>query len=163
MRRSCELVVLALVGCGGDAEPVDLTGMYRVDAHVSSRGCMTDTPVPMPYAYVRLYAGAGYTMDVCQSQDPTSCTKLVEFPIGIEHGWRREQASSAIGGEVPVCRLQWIEGTAVRAGGSALTIETFTYADFVQPTSPQCNADEARQRGSTMDCDNHERIDATPL
>jgi hypothetical protein len=160
MRRSYELVALVLVGCGGDAEPVDLTGMYRVDAHVSSRGCMTDTPVAMPYAYVRF---SGSTMDVCQSQDDTSCVMLVEFPIGVDNGWRREHASSAVGGEVQICRLQWIDATALRVGASGLVIETFTYADFVQPNSPLCNADEARARGSAMECDVHERIDATHL
>jgi hypothetical protein len=161
MRRGSELVLVLLAGCWGKA-PIDLSGVYRVTSHVGS-ACATDEPVDLPYAYVRMYSGDGYTMDACGSPMADSCTMVAVFPDPVsDDGWEEQGGSITLIAELAECQLMYRAATALLDEGT-LVVDTTVRMESVSVNSPACTPDEAVKRAASMPCVSHERIVATEL
>ena len=86
--------------------------MYRVTSHVGS-ACGTDAPVDVPYAYVRMSSGDGYSMEACESPIADTCTKVAVFPDPIDDdGWRERAAAISIITETSECRRLYRDAAA---------------------------------------------------
>lgn len=160
------VLVLPLVGaCGGD-DPVDLSGVYRVDVAVESAPCGADLPTSSPPAYVKLgkenLFGQQYfdyaTCTDAAGTDRAGGGLFTGFFEPIDGGWRGVvTSSSGAGGS---CSLGYFEQTAILTE-AMLVIEASTYRDSVELAAEQCQPEEAERRGDTMPCEEHTRIDAT--
>jgi hypothetical protein len=167
MRPLPVLLLLPLVvgGCGG-GDPVDLSGVYRVDVAVESAPCGADTPTISPPAYVKLgkeslFGQQYFDYATCTDAAGTDCAGgglFSGFFEPIDDGWRGVVTSSS--GSGGSCSLGYFEQTAILTDGM-LVIEASTYRDTVDLAAEQCQPEEAERRGDTMPCEEHTRVDAT--
>lgn len=158
-------VVVAVTACNDD---VDLTGIYKVEADVSSAPCGTDAPLMNPPAAIKFakgeFFGAEYfSYQTCTDVAGTMCSPMGLLDAGfsepIDGGWRGIVTSAGAGGGT-TCTISYTEQTAV-LHGSLLVIEINSYADTVDNTPALCSPDEADRRNTTMPCAMHQRIEAT--
>lgn len=161
------LLCILLAACGPDE--VDLTGMYRVDADLSSAPCGMDQPVATPPVALKFarsdYQGTSYfSYQECTDLAGTSCSGLglfdAAFSEPIDGGWKGVITSASGGGTS--CTISYIEQTAV-LHGTLLVVESNNYSAQVDNTATLCTPDEADRRNTTMPCSEHARIEATRL
>jgi hypothetical protein len=161
------VLALALAACGPDE--VDLTGLYRVDADVSStNSCNNDQPVANPpialkFSQGNLFGSEYFYYDECGDLAGASCSGSglfgTSFAEPIEGGWRGTVTAS--GGTAPNCVISYTEQTAL-LHGTVMIVEISTYSEDVT-TAAECAPEEADKRGKNMPCTAHERIEATKL
>ncbi|HVK82623.1 MAG TPA: hypothetical protein VM513_00880 [Kofleriaceae bacterium] len=158
--------VFVVAGC---SEPVDLSGMYRVDTQVASSPCGDDRQVAVPIAYVRFnrgeFLGAEfYAYDECKDAEGTDCLAaggLFEgFYEQLDDGWlgRTSFASGGAG----FCSLSITSNTA-RLRGQKLTVDSTTHGYDGEVPDGACTNEEAEARGEDMECMRHTRLEATRL
>ncbi|MGE0549995.1 MAG: hypothetical protein AB7O24_14740 [Kofleriaceae bacterium] len=162
------ILVLAVVlaGCSDD---VDLTGIYRVDLHVGSSPCGNDQPVVNGVAYLsfhqeELFGQDYFAYDECTDAAATDCPGgggiFGGFYEPIDGGWLGRASSSAgFGG---TCGLSYMEQTAI-LNGNVLVFELARYQDEVDLPDEDCEPEQAEDRGDSMPCIEHERVEATKI
>ena len=148
------LLVCLLAACGPDE--VDLTGVYRVDAHVASSPCGADQPVTGGPAYLKFrkdeFFGAEiFAYEECTDEAATDCQSagglFDGFAEPIDGGWRNFVSYSSNSGLN--CSLGVTDGTALLSG-TQLVIESNEYRESLEIAEDQCTADEAEKRGTDM-------------
>ena len=165
MKRAA--LALMLAACGVDE--VDLTGLYRVDADVSStNSCDNDQPVTNPpialkFSQGNLFGSEYFYYDECGDLAGANCSGSglfgTSFAEPIDGGWRGTVTAS--GGTAPNCVISYTDQTAI-LHGTLMIVEISTYSEGVT-TDAECAPEEAEKRGKKMPCTAHERIEATKL
>jgi hypothetical protein len=157
--------VLALGACGTD--PVDLTGVYRVDVALGSMPCGTDEPLATFSPFLKLakdeFLGQSYfKYEGCTDEAGAECTTTGGLFAGffepIDDGWRAIVTSSS--GASGRCALSYFEQTAILKHDT-LVIDGSAFRDEVDLPSVECDPDEAERRGADMPCEEHERFEST--
>jgi len=163
------LAFLVLAACGGGSSGIDLTGVYRVDLAIGSMPCGNDLPLTDISPFLRFgkdeFLGQPYfKYDGCTDEAGTDCGNTGGLFTGffepIDDGWRGVVTSSS--GSAGQCALSYFEQTAILKN-MILVIEGAHHGDTVNLPAAQCDPDEAEKRGTSMSCEEHERIEATPL
>ncbi|MBL0220472.1 MAG: hypothetical protein IPQ07_42205 [Myxococcales bacterium] len=159
------LVSLVFAGCGTD--DVDLTGAYEITSNVASSPCGADQPVANGPAFLvfrkeKFLSAEYFVFDRCADAAGTDCSNTGSLFSGlfepIDGGWQGVATSSSHSGTR--CLLGYSDETA-KLAGSALVVEHSEYVFDGDLAEAECTTDEADRRGTTMDCDEHERIEAT--
>jgi hypothetical protein len=154
--------------CGGD--PVDLTGVYRVDRAVGSAPCGADMPITYsPYLVFERHELAGqpvYTYAGCADEAMSGCIPMgglfEGFAEPIDDGWRGV-ITFASGGAMTDCRLGYVLQTAILVD-RALAVEVTSHGDRAPELSgAACSPAEADRRGAAMACLEHTLVEATKL
>jgi hypothetical protein len=156
---------LVITACGSD--PIDLTGVYRVDSAIGSMPCGTDATIDFA-PFVRFtktdFLGAPlFQYDGCMDEAATDCSSLPGlFGEPQDDGWLGRTSSSSGGGGFP-CGLGLTRQTAT-LHGSALEIESTSSQGTVDGLSEeQCSPDEAEKRADELPCTEHSLVEATKL
>lgn len=161
------LVALVLAGCGTD--DVDLTGAYEITSNVSSSPCGADQAVANGPAFLvfrkeKFLSADYFVFDQCADAAGADCSSTGSLFSGlfepIDGGWQGVATSSSHSGTR--CLLGYNDETA-KLAGTALVVEHAQYVFDGELAEAECTTDEADRRGTTMDCDEHERIEATKL
>ena len=161
------VLVVALAACSDD--PVDLTGMYRVDSAIGAMPCGTDAPLANVPPFLKFakdeFLGQDYfKFDSCTDEAGTDCSSAPGLFSGffepITDGWRAVVTSSS--GSGGRCALQYFEQTAILKK-MLLVIDGSSYRDTVDLPDAMCQPDEAERRNTSLPCAEHSRIDATRL
>ncbi|HEX5064176.1 MAG TPA: hypothetical protein VFV99_32600 [Kofleriaceae bacterium] len=163
MRRSCELVVaLWCAGCA-QSDYVDLTGVYRVDAELSSEPCGIDQPVAQPWPYLKFQESttlSGFWLLRCSDRATMNCGGdmfLDAFPQPTDAGWIGELSDAS---NTTPCVLLYSVRSA-RLDGDHLTVGIEDHSEEVPDAD--CSPREAELRSTLMPCTKHERFGATRL
>ena len=163
MRRSYELVVVALAACVGEDEYQDLTGVWAIEREVASMPCGLDHEVAASAPYLKLAESvtlAGFTMFRCSDAAATSCTgtePIDSFSQHIEGGGWLGTIYEA-GDSLP-CLLTFTQQVAKLRDGK-LVVDVTVYSEETT-LARYCTPFEASVRGNLMPCTSHTRIDAT--
>ena len=159
------LVALMLAGCGTD--DVDLTGVYEVTSNVSSSPCGVDQPVANGPAFLvfrkeKFLSAEYFVFDQCADAAGADCSSTGSLFSGLfepfDGGWQGVATTSSHSGTR--CVLGYSDETA-KLAGTALVVEHAQYVFDGDLAEAECTTDEADRRGTAMDCDDHERIEAT--
>jgi hypothetical protein len=162
------IVSLGLLAAGcSSADPVDLTGVYRVDDYLASSPCGSDYPQPYPPASLKLSddvaGGEPYiAVDECDHLDGTQCRSFAVAGlfdrIGDTWGIREGFAATVNG----ACSMLWVDSIAT-LDGSQLTFEYTRYEGSVTTPPESCTKAEAEARGDSLMCEAHMLLHATKL
>jgi hypothetical protein len=162
------LLVVVMAACSSDT---DLGGVYMVTADVSSSPCgadapMTPSPAYLSFTQTTFFGAKIWTFEICSDAAGSNCDSNSSggvfggFSEPIDNGWKG--AESAASFSDPTCYLNYYLRTAILTG-KTMVIESTNYNDSPALDQAHCTADEAEQRGATMPCMMHERIEATKL
>jgi hypothetical protein len=163
--RAAALAILA--ACG---DPVDLTGVYRVESAVASSPCGDDRAVADPPGYLKfgkgeLFGSPFYSYVECADEAATDCAAaggLVEgFFEPRDDGW--VGYSSYATGPDADCELRVQEKSATLGDGRLVVEEHVYREDHVALPPGGCTPAEAEARDDAMPCVEHRRMIATRL
>jgi hypothetical protein len=167
LKRLAVVLALHAGACGSD--PVDLTGVYRVDIALGSMPCGTDQPLATFSPFLKLSKDQFFGQDYfkyegCTDEGGAECTATSGLFAGffepIDDGWRAIVTSSS--GSSGRCALSYFEQTAILKN-KILVIDGSAFRDTVDLPDAQCEPEEAERRGADMPCEEHERFEATQL
>jgi hypothetical protein len=155
------------VACGSD--PVDLTGVYRVDTALGSEPCGSDGAIQYPM-FLRFERGAifgqtVYQLSGCGDEQGQVCTPMgglfETFAEPIDDGWRGETIYTD--GDATTCVLGFNRKTAILRG-AALDLEESAFEELApELVGAACTPAEAEQRNTAMPCVEHTVVTATKL